>query len=222
MPDAYATAAQFRERNQTAPADDTLVGEVLDAASRYIDRRLGWCEGAFAPIASTAVTFWPGQASRVLRLRDSEGAAWPLRDWTEIEMDYSGSGTADHTLTPPAVWIIAEPASNTDRPHRSLRMWGSHVDAIESMWPSDPGVVTVTATWGWATTPAAIRELSCYVARSMLDTELGGAASMVQLMETGVTLSDDGGRLWRRVEMEYSAGRMARLGVVGSAVGRRR
>ena len=51
--DHYATAAQYRLRNASSTADDDLVDTMLGAAARYIDRRLGWVPGAFAPITST-------------------------------------------------------------------------------------------------------------------------------------------------------------------------
>ena len=221
----YADADQFRARNQNSADDDELVEEMLDAAARYLDRRLGWCPGAFAPIVSATVRFWPGPPKRVLRLRDTEGAAWPLRTWTEISVDYGGTGTPDHTWTPTtAPWIIAQPASAniTGRPYRSLRLQGSHNLATESIWPSDPGYVDVTSQWGWAATPGAMTELTIHVARSLLDSHSGGAAAVISALETGVKLTDVASMLWRRVEMEYSAGRLGRVGLVASAGGSRR
>ena len=221
----YASADQYRDRNRSPTEDDDLVDEMLSAAARYIDRRLGWCPGAFAPIASATIRFWPGGPRRVLRLRDTEGAAWPLRTWTEISVDYGGSGTPDHTWTPAAApWIVAQPAASTvtGRPYRSVRIQGSHDRATESIWPSDPGYVDVTSPWGWDTTPGAVREMTIHVARSLLDSHAGGAAAVVSALESGITLSDGAAKLWRLLEMEYSAGRMGRVGVVASAGGSRR
>ena len=70
--------------------------------------------------------------------------------------------------------------------------------------------------------PAPIRELTIHTARTMLDSHSGGAAAIMNALETGVQLDNEAGRLWRLVEMEYSAGRMGRLGLVASAGGRRR
>ena len=220
---SYATAEEYKDRNKNAAADNALIADVVDGAARFIDRRLGWCEGAFAPISSRAVTFWPRRPPRrVLRLRDSEGTSWPLRTWTQIDVDYGGTGTPDRTWTPDGEgdWIVAEPVS-TMRPHRVLRIWGAHNDATESIWPCDPGTVTVTATWGWPVIPDAIRELTIHVARSMLDSHAGGAAAVIQGIDSGVQMQDPLERLWRRVEMEYSAGRVNRLGIVSSAAGSR-
>ena len=221
----YASAEQYRDRNRSSPSDDDLVDEMLSAAARYLDRRLGWCPGAFAPIAAATIRFWPGDARRVLRLRDTEGAAWPMRTWTEISVDYGGTGIPDHTWTPAAApWIVAQPAASpvTGRPYRSLRLQGSHNRATESIWPSDPGYADVTSPWGWATTPGAVREMTIHIARMLLDSHAGGAAAVVAALETGITLGDSAGRLWRLLEMEYSAGRMGRVGVVASAGGSRR
>ena len=219
----YATTADYRNRNPEDHATDTIIDDLLTAAARYIDRRLGWCPGAFAPITSRTLRVWPRRTSRTLRLRDSEGLAWPLRAWTQIDADYGGNGTPDRTWTPAAdsAWILAQPDTSTGRPHRYLRIWGSHADATESVWPTDPGIVDITAAWGWAATPEPIRELSIHVARSLRDAHLGGAAAMIAVMETGVSLKDMAAQMWRRVEMEYSAGRMGRLGVISTGASRR-
>ena len=226
----YADADEYLARNRPNPGtstDDTaLIGQVLDASARLIDRRLGWCPGAFAPIPQRTVRFWPRRRpQRILRLRDSEGLGWPLRDWTEISVDYTGSGTPTRTWTrdDDGDWIVALPDDATGRPHRKLRILESHRDAVESVWPCDPGYVDVTGPWGWAVTPEPIVELSVSVARQMLDAHLGGASAMVNVLDAGrQVMGGSASKLWRHVEMEYSAGRMGRLGLVSSASGSRR
>ena len=220
----YATTGQYRDRNPDDQATDELLTELLTSAARYIDRRLGWCVGAFAPITARTLRIWPRHTpTRTLRLRDSEGLAWPLRTWTEINVDYSGRGTPDHTWTPDpdSDWILSLPTNGTIRPIRKLRIWESHRNATESVWPNDPGIVDIAGSWGWDVTPDPIRELSIHVTRQLRDAHLGGAAAMVAVLEGGAKVNDPGAQMWRRVEMEYNAGRMGRLGVVSTGAGRR-
>ncbi len=219
----YATAAEYRARTGSS-ADDDLLAALLAAAARYIDRRLGWAPGSFAPGAEATVRLWPRRSSRILRLRDPAGQQIAVRSWSRIAADYSGRGEADRVWTPSGdgEWVRLEPDGSSGWPGRSIRLWESHRDAEESAWPSDPGCVDVTHLPGFAATPPAVGELSIHVARSMLDLHSGGAAAMVSALESPLPLGSDGERLWRRVEMEYSAGRPGRLGVVVSSAGSRR
>ena len=226
--DAYATAAQYRDRNSGSAAEggDALIGELLAAAARYTDRRLGVCPGGFAPIPERTVRFWCGRRpSRVLGLRDEEGALWPLRSWTRIAADYAGAGIADRVWTPAdaGAWVVLEPVSEPGgRPGRMLRIWGGHRDAAESVWPSDPGVVDVTGMFGWRSTPGPVRELTVAVARHMRDAHRGGSAAMMAAADVAVATDPKTAILWRRAEMEFSAGRVERLGVLSGSAARRR
>ena len=194
----------------------------LEAASRVIDRRLGWRPDAFVPLGAATLRVWPSVTSRTLWLRDSEGQAWPLRAWTRLRVDCAGRGRPDFDWQPTDVagWVISEPDGAVGRPIRQLRLWETHDSAVLVRWPSPPGVVDVTGTWGWAATPPPIRDLTVYLARSMGDTLLGGASATVAMLDSGVPMRDEGAILWRRVEMEFAALRPGRLGVPSVGAGR--
>ena len=230
----YCTVAEYRARNRSGPdavrysagvadRDDDLISSVLLMASRFIDRRLGWCDGGLAPVGDATMprTFWPALPSRVLRLRDSAGSMWPLREWTRIDIDYGGSGDPDYVIEPPAPWVVPLPDTPT-RPAKGLRLHVSRRGALTSIWPSDPGVVVVTGLWGWAAVPDPIRELVAHTAREVLDSHAGGSAAILATLDNTTRLSGTMSRMWRLVEMEYSAGRMERLGVIASSAGSRR
>jgi len=51
----------------------------------------------------------------------------------------------------------------------------------------------------------------------VLDSYAGGAAAVVNVLESGAHIRATHGWLWRSVEREYSAGRMGRLGVSASS-----
>ena len=226
MVEPYADATQYRARNGSSEADDAIVTGILIASSRTLDRRLGWCPGGLGPIPARAVTFWPDRRpSRILRLRDTEGHLWPLRPDAgpvTISVDYSGTGEATHTWTlADEAWIVPQPDGG-DRPARSLRIHESHLDAIQSVWPSDPGNVTITSPWGHNEIVDGVRELVIHVTREIRDGHAGGAAAVYAALEAGIDVNAQMGRLWRSIEKASSAGRLAHLGVVSSAGAARR
>ena len=206
---AYATVSEYQDRNGGA-GDEVLLTELLTAASRYLDRRLGWCPGAFSPLPESTQTFWPARLGRVLRFRDVEGKMWPLRSWSEIVYSRSGTDDSEVTVAAPQGWILAISP-------RALRLKLSNDQDAIYRWPCDPGYVKVTGEWGSDSAPPDLRELTVHVARSYQDSHRGGAAAVIQSVETPVTLNPAGTILWRRVEMELSAGRMGHLGLVSSA-----
>ena len=187
--DAYVTAEQYRERNANPEGEDDLVAAVLLAVSRHLDRALGYCPGGLGPIDERSMTFWPQRRpSRVLRPRDSEGHLWPIRAVTSIAVDYSGSGTPDATwnLTDQP-WIVGQPHGG--RPWRALRILESHRDAAYATWPTDPGSVTIAATYGHPTIEPAAIELVTHVAREVLDGHAGGAAAIFAALDSGSRLA---------------------------------
>lgn len=211
---AYATPADYRARNASTAADDGLAAEAIDAASRYLDRRLGWRPGALGPLPDETLTLWPAEPSRVLRLRDESGLAWPLRAVTAVTADYTGSGRGTSWDPDEEPWIVPVPSTP---PHRSLRIRETHPRAPRGVWPSDPGSVTVTGSPGRAAVPPAVRELVIHTAREILDGHSGGAAAVYAALEAGVPTDGRTAALWRIIAREYSAGRPGRLGAPVSA-----
>ena len=223
--DLYVTVDEYRNRTgakETAMSDETL-RQAFGTVARLIDRRLGWAPGMLGPVSGErTVTFWPTRRpNRVLYLRDAEGGVWPLRSWSSIACDYSGRGTPDTTIGGDAEWVVG--LAHGDRPYRALRILEAHADAVESVWPGDPGTVAVTGSgWGHASIVGAATDLVIYTTRALLDSEQAGAAAAVKVFDSTVRTVDAAGRAWRLLEMEFSAGRPGRLGVLTSAAGRRR
>ena len=224
--DAYATPADYRARSGAGSGGygDDLLGEVLTAASRHLDRRLGRAAGSFTPdAAASPVEVWPHRPSRVLDLIDASGAAltlqWPpdgaARDDIAVAADYSGDGgTPDWTAGADTDWLapVGEPGHAAALRLRTAR-------GGRSTWPSDPGTVTVTGRWG-RPTPPDIREAVVHSAREMLDSHLGGAAAVIAAFDGGaVDIAAMTGRVWRRIEQRWSAGRMERFGLAPSRAG---
>ncbi|MCY4059752.1 MAG: hypothetical protein OXG44_17330 [Gammaproteobacteria bacterium] len=209
---AYATAEQFRARNSTPAARDDLVIELLGAASRYLDLELGWATGSFRPATtSSTLRVWPRSPRRVLPLRDSAGRQRALRSWTAVAADYAGAGVAAWTAGSGADWIVGVPDDGDG--YRSLRILEA-MDGSEGVWPSAPGWVDVTGLWGMPETPQLIAEVTCRIARLLLDSHMGGAAGIMGAVDGGgIDLAMRSSWLWRNVQQRYSAGRPERLGV---------
>lgn len=220
---AYATVAQYKARNQSADSADDLVAEVLLSTSRHLDARLGWPPGGLAPMPAQTVVFWPRRPSRTLRCRDAEGRLWPWRTIETIDADYTGTGAPDHRWTfDDEAWIVGQPQGG-DRPWRTLRMLEAHRRAAESVWPSDPGTVTITGEPGHHAIPPDVSELTIHVARETLDSHLGGAAAAYAALDAAAPAGPDRvAMLWRRVEREHSAGKLSRYGLTASGAAARR
>ncbi|MYD87965.1 MAG: hypothetical protein F4Y14_18395 [Acidobacteria bacterium] len=225
----YATIAQYRARTGAAEnvVSDDVLTETFETVARFLDRRLGWCPGGLGPISGEhTLTLWPAaRASRILYLRDAEGHLWPLRSWSSIAFDYSGSGTPDFTAASDddVAWIVGQPAGADSRPWRALRILEAHSDGRYGIWPTDPGTVAITGTgWGHGSVVGAARDLVIHVSRAMLDSHAGGGAAVAEIFEQTIRTVDAASRMWRLLEMEFSAGRPGRLGVLTSAAGRRR
>ena len=220
---AYATVAQYKARNQSPDSADDLVAEELLAASRHLDSRLGWPPGGLGPMPAQTAVFWPRGPSRTLRCRDAEGRLWPWRTIDTIEADYTGDGTPDHVWTFDDVpWIVGQP-QGAGRPWRTLRMLEAHSLAAESVWPSDPGTVTIAGEPGHPAVAPEVAELTIHVARETLDSHLGGASAGYAALDAAPPAGPDRvAMLWRRVERELSAGKLSRFGLAGSGASTRR
>ena len=179
--------------------------------------------GSLGPLAAQTITFWPTSTpSRVLDFYDLGGALWAFRTITSVAVDYSGDGTPTHTwVLADHPWLVPVPALTGERPARALRIHESHRDAVETVWPCDPGTAAITGEPGPAATDLQIVDLVCHVARAVRDGHLGGAAAVMQALDSGVNVDPAMSKVWWRIQREHSAGRLADFGLLGSAGGRR-
>ena len=205
---AYATWEQYQARNTTNADHETAVTDLLPAISRLVDRRLYMMPGGFAPM-NGATFYFTGQGRRTLRLRDSEGAAYPLRSVAAggIRPDYDRTGDYDNVaqqwdLDDAWIWPRPRDADAIGRPYRSLELRRIS-GAPFTIWPYSDGGVRITGDWGWAATPGMIRELVIAWTRDTLDGHQGGLASVVDGMDQPIMLGGDTWRLWNMVQAEY-------------------
>lgn len=147
-------------------ADDTVLQASLDAACAQID---AWCGRTFTVAAGTATRDYVPNDAFVLYVDDCTSVS-------SITLDTDGDGTFETTMA--ATDYQAEPVNG-----RSSGVASSYyrLRAIDNYtWPILAGraTVRVAATWGWAATPAAVKQaaiIQCEYLFKALDAPLGVA-----------------------------------------------
>lgn len=150
---AYATAAQFRARYHQIsgqPADESLIGEMLEAATAIIDQYVGYSFGTAAAEASELVVY--GDGTDYLAL-----PAYVAGSLTTVE---GPSGAITTYVERDGLLIAADGAGNVP-----VRRPPGILDSRTYVAGWSEGVpYTVTARWGVAAVPADIREACIQIA----------------------------------------------------------
>ena len=201
---AYATTEEYRVRMGGKETDAELEAvreSLLEAASRVIDRKLFVADDHFSARVAATFTF-AGAGSLVLRLRDDGGLAYGLRTAASIVANYSAEGGQAEDWTLSGDGVHGSPRNNVSlgRPFEALELRRTEGPLT---WPSG-GLVTIEGAWGFEEVPAAVKELTIYMARVLSDLEAGGAAANLQYIDDVASLSGQGWRLWRQIERAYS------------------
>lgn len=157
---AYVTAAEMRAWVGVSDADSqALLDAAVTAAGQLID---DWCGQQFDQTSATARTFVP-VSCHVLHLPP------PSRISTTTSLVVAtgtGNGTfgttwaaTDYLLEPTAEYV-----SGTQRPWRTIRAVGNYTFNV---LPRSLATVQVTAKWGWAAVPAAVKQATLIVAADL-------------------------------------------------------
>lgn len=148
---AYCTKEQVRAAgtgitaSSSPPATDSLLTDLIESASRFFDLEAGVKPGYFEPagLTATARTFY-GDGSNYIKL------------------DPYVEGSLSSTITMPEGYTVPSYAernghlviTTSDGLHPPFR---GFYNSTWSGWPTGVGV-TVTARWGYAATPADVRQ----------------------------------------------------------------
>lgn len=157
---AYVTAAEMRAWVGVSDADSqSLLDAAVTAAQGLID---DWCGQQFDQTTATARTFVP-VSWQVLHLPP------PSRISTTTSLVVAtGAGdgtfgttwsTSDYLLEPTAEYV-----SGVQRPWRTIRAVGNYTFNVIA---HSPATVRVTAKWGWAAVPAAVKQATLIVAADL-------------------------------------------------------
>lgn len=137
---AYASLDQLKARlDITGTADDAVLTEILDAASRQVD---GWCGRAFGAAEATEARMMTADDWDLLIL------PYDLYELTAIEVDRDGDRVYETT------WDVTDVDMQPhEAPYRVLR------PANGKAFPTFAYAVKLTGNWGYgADVPAPIRE----------------------------------------------------------------
>lgn len=136
----YASVEQLKRRlNIHDNESDQTLSEVLESASRAIDR----ATGAFFYLESRTVELLTSSHAVVF-------SPWPL--WSLTTLESSQDRVSWETWASSHYYLVPEYA-----PHFAIRAWGRR-------FPTRPGIVRVTAQFGYATIPTEITEATLILA----------------------------------------------------------
>lgn len=145
----YCTLAEVKSALRlTDSADDALLENAIDGASRRID---GYCGRFFYQTASTPITIYPFNSYSLPLPNDVSTSS------VTVKTDDNGDGTFETTWTQGIDYQL-EPLNATllARPYNRITAIGGKTFPLQYV-PKKP-LVQVTAQWGWASVPTDVRE----------------------------------------------------------------
>ena len=151
----YCTLAEVKAALRlTDNADDTLLENAIEGASRRID---GYCGRFFYKTSATAVSLI-ARTFYVVTTDDISSATNLV-----VKTDTTGDGTYDTTWTIGVDYQL-EPLNSVilQRPYRRISAIGAKTFPLNV--PPSPPLVQVTAEWGWSSVPDDIREATVLLA----------------------------------------------------------
>lgn len=173
--DPYALPADLQARLNKA--DDGTYTSLLDAASKAVER---FCQRQFNTDGATSAREYEPYDAEMLAVDDFHTSTGLVIDIDGETVDLTDvileprNGIVDGQTGWPFFQIIARTA-----------LWP--VTSRFRPWPLNPPVITVTADWGWAAVPAAIKEATLDVAEVM---SLGSGVGSGRGLLKSETLSD--------------------------------
>ena len=151
----YCTLAEVKAALRlTDNADDTLLENAIEGASRRID---GYCGRFFYKTSATAVSLI-ARTFYVVTTDDISSATNLV-----VKTDTTGDGTYDTTWTIGVDYQLERLNSVIlQRPYRRISAIGAKTFPLNV--PPSPPLVQVTAEWGWSSVPDDIREATVLLA----------------------------------------------------------
>lgn len=164
----YASLAEVKAALRiTDSMDDSLLEMAIESASRLVD---AYCARSFSN-AGTAVRYFVADNDWLTNIDDAVSI-------TEIATDFSADGSYD-TIWQANDYQLEPLNGRVDGltvPYNAIRAIG---DFTFPIWGGE-GLVKVTATWGWAAVPTAIKQATIIQASRIfkrLDSPLGVLSS---------------------------------------------
>lgn len=149
---SYVTLAQFKDyaRNEITASDDTVLQLAIDSAEMLVNNFCG--RTFYVAGAASARSYTPDTAgANVLRIHDCTTV-------TSIVESGATLDAASYQLEP----INGITPAGDTRPYERVRRYGG-----TWFWDDAKARITVTATWGWASTPYRVQEATYIVAKDI-------------------------------------------------------
>lgn len=181
--DAYATAEEYRARVTKAdPADDADVLEQLTAVSRLIDAR---CRRHFTKDATVQARLYDGTGSQKLYVNDI-ATATGLVVKCDLNGDYDVVDSNETLTIDVDFWLGPDNAAFGSEPRPFYILEVVPTSTKLSVWPAQRRAVQVTATYGWATPPNAIKEAVIAITREVRDLQEAGYSMNLQTIDAAI------------------------------------
>ena len=203
--DAYATAAEYRSRTgQSDATDTTLLDALLKAVSRLIDRE---CERFFGIDAAVVARLYDGNGLTRLYI-DDVATVTGLIVKADLDDDHDFDGATETLTQDTHYWIGPANAALGSEVSTYRFLDIVPANSVLSAWPEGPRKVQVTASFGWATVPLAIKEATVLVTRELRDLERAGFTLTLENIDQGINLSPAAFSLIQRIKAEYGRRRL--------------
>lgn len=150
---SYVALNEFQDyaRNELAGSDDIIQQTCLDAAEQMINE---FCARSFtvASVTATARTYTPiSPWTDVLRIHDCIAVSSVVEDGATV-------ATVDYQLEPLNNFAWSGATIPYEQIRRPNNIW---------YWDGGKATVTVTARWGWASTPDAVKSATLIIAKDV-------------------------------------------------------
>lgn len=185
---------------------DPSIDAMLVGVTRLLERDLSLSEGAFN--SYTATHYFNATGGSLLTLEDTDGYSYFLQDTNAngVGIDTEEDGTYDgYTLDLDDAFLIGMPENSSTKPFTQLRLMDWPTATITT-WPIQARSVKIAGTWGHASVPDIITQLTIRLTRLLLDSHKGGGAQIIPGIEDMIKLPDapkEVRGIWYSVKQQY-------------------
>lgn len=212
--DSYATAAEYRAGiDQDDTAEDPELLLYLTAISRLIDRRVGRSFNQDAAVVERLYAH-PGGGETVMiddLVPVHRGAS---RLWVDdistvtgliVKVDLNRDYVCEQTLTIDTDFWVGPQAAALGSEVRPYTYLDLHPNTTYlSAWPTHERSISVTAKFGWAAVPEAIKRLTIALAKQLRDVSKEPYTLTLDALEQRLPLTTGGGvKMLDQIVREY-------------------
>lgn len=200
--DAYATAAEYRSRTtKSDTGNDADILAQLTAISRVIDRECGRFFGVDAAVVTRT---YDGNGAGILWLPHDISTTTGLIVKVDLNADYDFDDTNETLTLDTHFWVGPENADKGPElwPWQFLEVVPTN--SVLSCWPKQKRSVQVTAKFGWPAVPAAIKEATVAITRSLRDMQEAGYTLTLQDIDAAIRLSPEASVILRDMKGAYA------------------